>query len=108
MIILFGLRRKATRMGTIFMMCAQCQTPAAQALTRIRNWFTLFFIPVIPLGTKYHTTCTLCGRSTQITKEAADTYVAQANQVQPAAEPSDLPPAPILEQATPDANPDGV
>ena len=76
MIILFGFRRRATRLATIFVMCAYCHTPAAHALTRTRKYFTVFFIPVIPLGTKYFTTCTMCGRATQITKEGADQYLA--------------------------------
>ena len=47
------------RLGTVFVMCGSCSTPAAHALVRTRRWFTLFFIPIIPLGTKYFTTCAL-------------------------------------------------
>ena len=53
MIILFGFRRTRARLGTILVMCGFCHTPAAHAIQRIRKFFTLFFIPVIPLGTKY-------------------------------------------------------
>jgi hypothetical protein len=93
MIILFGLRRKASRLGVTFMMCGYCQTPSAHPVTRVRRWFTLFFIPVIPLGTKYGVTCTMCGRSTVVTREAAESYLGQANQVPPvpAAPPTGLP-----------------
>jgi hypothetical protein len=87
MIILFGFRRKSTRLATIFVMCAHCHTPAAHALARTRRYFTLFFIPVIPLGTKYFTTCTMCGHVTQITKEGADQYLASVTQ------PSGQPPS---------------
>jgi hypothetical protein len=80
MIILFGFRRRASRLATIFVMCAACRTPAAHALTRTRRYFTLFFVPVIPLGTKYFTTCTMCGHATQITKEGADRYLASVAQ----------------------------
>jgi zinc-ribbon family len=80
MIILFGFRRRASRLATIFVMCAHCHTPAAHALTRTRRYFTLFFIPLIPLGTKYFTTCTMCGHVTQITKEGADQYLASVAQ----------------------------
>ena len=80
MIIIFGFRRMLARLGTVFVMCGSCSTPAAHALVRTRRWFTLFFIPVIPLGTKYFTTCALCGRGTQITKEGADHYMASAQQ----------------------------
>jgi len=80
MIILFGFRRKSSRLATIFVMCARCSTPAAHALTRSRRYFTLFFIPIIPLGTKYFTTCTMCGHVTQITKEGAEQYLASVTQ----------------------------
>jgi zinc ribbon protein len=85
MIILFGFRRKATRLGVIFMMCSSCHTPAAHALTRFRKYFTLFFIPIIPLGDKYTTSCTMCGYGMRISKEAANQYLAMAQQNAPAA-----------------------
>ncbi len=98
MIILFGFRRVRARLGTILVMCAFCHTPAAHAITRIRKWFTLFFIPVIPLGTKYATTCTMCGRAAVITKEAAESYVAAATQgVPPSGSPA--PPEPAFAHA---------
>jgi hypothetical protein len=96
MIILFGFRRRAARLATIFVMCGSCRTPAAHALTRTRRYFTLFFVPVIPLGSKYFTTCTMCGHGTQITKEGADHYLASLSE-NPAASnaqpPADLAPA---------------
>jgi hypothetical protein len=99
MFILFGFRRKSARLGTLFVMCGYCHTPAAHALTRIRRYFTLFFVPVIPLGAKYVTTCTMCGRSTQITKETAETYAAAANQ-DPAASGGPATPAPSAQVNT--------
>ena len=96
MIILFGFRRRASRLATIFVMCAACRTPAAHALTRTRRYFTLFFVPLIPLGTKYFTTCTMCGHATQITKEGADHYlasVAQGPSTAPSHPLADLAPA---------------
>jgi hypothetical protein len=93
MIILFGLRRIASRLGMTFMMCGHCQTPSAHPVTRVRRWFTLFFIPIIPLGTKYGVTCTMCGRSTVVSKEAAESYLGQGDQTAPvpAAPPTGLP-----------------
>jgi hypothetical protein len=78
--IIFGFRRKSFRLGTIFIVCGHCHTPAAHALTRMRKYFALFFIPVIPLDTTYAITCTMCGRSTRISKEIAETYTASINQ----------------------------
>jgi hypothetical protein len=77
-LLIFGIRRKAYRLATVFTLCSLCQTPAAQAITRVRMFFTLFFVPLIPLGSKYTSTCTLCGRSVKLTKEAADNLASAA------------------------------
>jgi zinc-ribbon family len=107
MIILFGFRRRVARLGTIFMMCGLCHSPAAQALTRARRYFTVFFIPVIPLGTKYALTCTMCGRSSEISPEVAGRYVATAAaQAAPIpTDSSDLPAPPAIEAASSDQDP---
>jgi hypothetical protein len=78
-LIIFGLKRKAHRLATIFALCLACQTPAAQVLIRVRTFFSLFFIPVIPLGTKYRSTCTMCGASTVVSAEYADRLMATAS-----------------------------
>ncbi|HWF15049.1 MAG TPA: hypothetical protein VG244_02595 [Acidimicrobiales bacterium] len=79
MFIIFGLRRKAHRLATIFALCASCQTPAAQVLLSVRTFFSLFFVPVLPLGIKYRTTCTMCGASTVVSAEYADRLMATAS-----------------------------
>jgi zinc-ribbon family len=93
-IILFGMRRRSARLAMVFLMCGYCNTPAAHPLTRVRKYFTLFFVPVLPLGTKYYISCTMCGRTTQITQEAADQYVASANQGSATADGATAPPPP--------------
>lgn len=79
MFFIFGIRRRASRLATVFAVCSLCHTPAAQAVTRVRTFFTLFFVPLIPLGSRYRTTCTFCGRSVKITRDGADHLVAGAN-----------------------------
>jgi len=74
--ILFGLRRRAQRLGTVLQLCSRCHTPAAQSVIRVRTFFTLFFVPLIPLGSKYRATCTLCGSTVSIPKEQAGQLVA--------------------------------
>jgi hypothetical protein len=71
-LIIFGLRRRGYRMANVFAMCGICHTPAAQAVVRIKTFFTLFFIPLIPVGTKYRSTCTMCGGTIELSKEQAD------------------------------------
>jgi hypothetical protein len=71
-LIIFGLRRRGWRMANVFAMCGICHTPAAQAVVRIKTFFTLFFIPLIPVGTKYRSTCTMCGGTIELSKDQAD------------------------------------
>ncbi len=78
--IIFGIKRKAYRLATVFAVCTVCHTPAAQAVSRLRTFFSLFFVPVVPLTSTYRTTCTMCGGSVKVTKEAALALVAGAQQ----------------------------
>lgn len=96
MLLIFGVRRRGQRLATIFAMCGICHSPAAQAVVRIKTFFTFFFIPLIPLGSKYRSTCTLCGGSVSLTREQADHAVATM-QEQRAAAPAPGPgqPAPV-------------
>jgi hypothetical protein len=71
-LIIFGLRRRGYRMANVFAMCGICHTPAAQAVVRIKTFFTLFFIPLVPVGTKYRSTCTMCGGTIELSKDQAD------------------------------------
>jgi hypothetical protein len=76
-IVIFGIRRRAHRMATVFALCRLCGSPAAQAITRVRTFFSLFFVPVIPLGSTYRSTCTLCGRAVKLSRADAEQLVAQ-------------------------------
>lgn len=77
-IILFGIRRRAQRMAVVLQLCSRCHTPAAQTIIRVRTFFTLFFIPLIPLGSKYRSTCTMCGSTVALSAEEAEHLVASA------------------------------
>jgi hypothetical protein len=71
MLIIFGLKRLGRRLATVFAMCGQCGAPAAQVIVRRSTWFSVFFVPVIPLGTTYSSTCTFCGVATRLDKDQA-------------------------------------
>jgi hypothetical protein len=85
--LIFGVSRKVARLATVLARCRFCQTPAAQVIVRVRTYFSFFFIPVIPLGTKYRATCALCGSTSEITAEEAGQLV-QAAAVHQAAGPA--------------------
>jgi len=99
MFLIFGVKRLKRRLGTAFALCRRCGTPAAQVVTRIGTWFSLFFVPVIPLGTKYVSTCTFCGESTKLEKLHAMQMVAAAQEL--AAPSSDHPVLPSEGAAQP-------
>ena len=86
--IIFGIRRKAYRLATVFAVCRVCSSTAAQAIVKVRAFFTLFFVPLVPLNSTYRVTCTLCGQTSKVTKDEADQAVAHASAVAQAAEPA--------------------
>jgi hypothetical protein len=81
MFLIFGVKRLKRRLATMLAVCGHCGRPAAQVIVRVSTWFSLFFIPVIPLGTKYFSTCTLCGQTMKIDKDQATQMVTAAQQV---------------------------
>jgi uncharacterized Zn finger protein len=72
-VLIFGYRTRLAILATISYICETCGVQAAHRVARRRRWFTLFFIPVIPLGSGTFTdTCINCGRVRQLTKEQAE------------------------------------
>src|SRR4051812_26720635 len=51
MLILFGWRSRASVIGHGTFLCPHCGADRSYSHKRLRRWFTLFFIPVIPLKT---------------------------------------------------------
>jgi hypothetical protein len=83
-LIIFGRRRRGYRMAHVLAMCGRCHSPATQAVVRIKTFFTLFFVPLIPLGTKYRSTCTNCSATIELSRDQADqALVTMAQQQQP-------------------------
>jgi hypothetical protein len=100
MFLVFGIKRMKKRLATMLALCGQCGSPAAQVVIRVSTWFSLFFIPVIPLGSKYSSTCTLCGKSVKLDKEQAMQMVAAAQQVSSPPLGSQAPPPDPLTRST--------
>ncbi len=75
MIFIFGTRRKALVLATISMACRNGHT-AAHRLMKFTYWFTLFFIPVIPMQKKFQITCIQCGLTQVMPKQNAEELIA--------------------------------
>lgn len=87
MIILFGTRTTPSVMGQLSYVCMRCQQHAWHTFVRSAQWFTLFFIPVIPLGKSTYATCNTCRFRQAVGNEQADQAFAQQRQMQPPMQP---------------------
>lgn len=68
MIIIFGNKVRYKTISTGQFYCPQCKAQRDYELRQVRNWFALYFIPIIPLNTiGEFVTCLTCG--TQFAKE---------------------------------------
>ena len=63
--LIFGWRTKAKSLGQVERSCVKCARLTMHNAIEAKKWFTLFFIPVIPLGSNYVNRCGVCGLSTK-------------------------------------------
>lgn len=71
--IIYGWRKRAHDRGEC--VGANCQTCGTKVLLHfviIRNWLTLFFIPLIPLRAKRHLICPVCHTKYPVAKHHVD------------------------------------
>ena len=69
MFFLFGVRTKTTPIRQIQYPCSKCSRPTMFTAMESKRWFTLFFIPVIPLGGNHLIRCNLCGLTLKCSPE---------------------------------------
>ncbi|WP_238008391.1 zinc-ribbon domain-containing protein [Dactylosporangium sp. AC04546] len=66
MLLIFGWGWRVKHLRTLTLRCARCGTTAAHPLYRRVLKVSLFFIPLIPLRTRYTIQCTACGVQTDV------------------------------------------
>lgn len=76
--IIFGTKGYLYQLATLTLVCGQCGNPAAHTLRKRVTKFTLFFVPLFPVSTKYATQCTFCGAEQKVTGDQAEQLQAQA------------------------------
>jgi zinc-ribbon family len=59
--LIWGIRWFTTVLGQLLYVCSHCQKSTMHTATVRKGRFTLFFIPIIPIGKQYLITCNLCG-----------------------------------------------
>ena len=78
MIFLFGIRTKAKGIAQQERPCTKCLRSTMHAIVETKRWFTLFFIPVIPLGGNFFARCGVCGLNMKCTSEIKDQMAIKA------------------------------
>jgi hypothetical protein len=79
-VIIFGSRTTVRLLAILNFVCGRCGNPSAHRIEERVRKFTLFFIPLFPLGARRtFGTCTYCGLVTEIDKETRDRLVGQAS-----------------------------
>jgi len=78
-VLIFGLSAKQVLMATLFYVCEVCGNQAAHQLVKRTNRFTLFFIPLFPVSTRYIDTCAFCARSIQVPRDRAEMAAANGS-----------------------------
>ncbi|MBC9724390.1 zinc-ribbon domain-containing protein [Streptomyces sp. TRM68367] len=89
--IIFGTKGYLYQLAILTLLCGSCGNPAAHTLRKRVTKFTLFFVPLIPLSTKYTTQCTFCGAEQKVTADQAEQLQAQAAGGHPQGHPQQQP-----------------
>ncbi|MEU1887202.1 zinc-ribbon domain-containing protein [Micromonospora sp. WMMD987] len=71
MLLIFGLRTRVTRAGVVTAVCRHCGNQAAQVISRRVTKFSLFFVPLIPIRTRYAQQCSFCGTEYAVSADEA-------------------------------------
>ncbi|MDH2428481.1 zinc-ribbon domain-containing protein [Sphaerisporangium sp. TRM90804] len=77
MFLLFGFRTVIHQLGHMMRACPACGNTAAQVIAKRVTKFTLFFIPLFPVRTRYGTQCTYCGASYAVSRNEATSLAAR-------------------------------
>jgi predicted RNA-binding Zn-ribbon protein involved in translation (DUF1610 family) len=75
--LIIGFSVTETLLSTLVYTCETCGNHAAHQLSKRRRRFSLFFIPLFSVGTRYLDSCTACGRVIEVNKEQAETAARQ-------------------------------
>ena len=76
--LIFGLGVSQVLLATLVYLCETCGNTAAHTVVKRVRKFSLFFIPLFPVGTRYVDTCTACGRDIEVSRERAESAASQA------------------------------
>ena len=70
--IVMGYRTRGKVLGQVSYPCAKCQQTTYHTLVRNRRFFTVFWIPIIPIAKSTISRCNICGLQTRFDNAKAD------------------------------------
>ena len=76
--IIFGYRQTMRELGTLVMRCRHCGMQGWHRIYRLISWFTLFFVPVLPVWVSRVAFCGTCGLKAKLSKAEADALLPRA------------------------------
>lgn len=72
MFLLIGVRPVSVVAFLVTFVCGHCGTRATQRVIREQQKLSLFFIPLLSLGTSWYVECDHCGIATGLTRQQAE------------------------------------
>jgi hypothetical protein len=87
MLIIFGIRSFARTLAMLTLGCGHCYNTAAHRLVRRGRWFTLFFVPLVPLGHTHYVVCAYCGIARTVSRAAVQELLRTAQPTTATASP---------------------
>jgi uncharacterized Zn finger protein len=71
-LLLIGMRPVAALAFMVTFVCGHCGTRATQRVIKEQQKLTLFFIPLLSLGTSWFVECDHCGIATGLSRQQAE------------------------------------
>jgi hypothetical protein len=72
--LIFGWGWKTTPLSTTHLTCPRCGNHVAHPVQKQVLRISVFFVPLIPLKTKYTVTCTACALTSETSRAAAGVH----------------------------------
>lgn len=75
MLFLYGTKNKQKQLATSReLLCPCCNNVSRWQVVKHTTWFTMFFIPMIPLKNQYFEMCPVCKAGRKLTKKQANQW----------------------------------
>jgi hypothetical protein len=71
--LIIGFAATEALVSTLVYTCETCGNQGAHQLTKESRKFSLFFIPLFSIGSRYLDSCTVCGRIIEVSRQQAET-----------------------------------